>query len=539
MGSPFTVRIIFVFLLILGLFIVSDYGVSYDEYVNRKNGGVSLNHIVNKVEKNFNISIWTKDEAIAQYRIPLDTYQDKDYGVAFDLPVFALERALQINTVRDQYLLRHILTYLLFLCGCWALYKTVALRFSSEFLGLCSVAMMILSPRIFADSFYNSKDIVFMSAVAFTTYAMQRCLDKQNATSAVLFGLTTALAINIRIIGVIFPIALVTIVLIGLLTRKQPLRIPLLLLYLATSSGFTILFWPWLWSNPAEHFLMALSNMSKFRWEGWVLYLGNYYPSTNLPRHYLITWIIITTPIAYLILFGLGTLLIIKRMIANRLELWRNSNELQDLVFLGLFFSPIILVLIYRPVLYDGWRQFYFVYPSLICLAIRGLTCTPQFRFIRLRSIFRTVLFSVFGVTLIAVGSWMMTHHPFQNLYFNVLTPKGSSESFERASQLFELDYWGTSNVRVLRYLLQSRASGTIRIWSLGITSVAQSLAMLDENEKVRIQIVTDPEEAEFCITNFRFITPEQRDFLKDNSWSTIYSVVVDQRIVSSVLQKK
>jgi hypothetical protein len=142
-------------------------------------------------------------------------------------------------------------------------------------------------------------------------------------------------------------------------------------------------------------------------------------------------------------------------------------------------------------------------------------------------------------VTLIAVGNWMMTHHPFQNLYFNVLTPKGSSESFESASQLFELDYWGTSNVRVLRYLLQSRTSETIRICSLGITSVAQSLAMLDENEKVRIQIVTDPEEAEFCITNFRFITPQQRDFLKDSSWSTIYSVVVDQRIVSSVLQKK
>lgn len=261
LDSPTTVRLVFIFLLLLGALVVADYGVSYDEYVNRKNGGVSLNHIIEKIEENFNFSIWVDDEALIPYRIPLNTYLDKDYGVAFDLPAFIIERALQINSPRGQHILRHILTYLLFLAGCWALYQTVAFRFSSKLLGLASVAMMVLSPRIFADSFYNSKDIVFMSAVAIATYAMQRFFNKKDLAAAVLFGLATAFAINIRIIGIIFPLAVVAIVVIGLLTRKQALRVSLLIFYLAISSGLTIAFWlgygAILLSTSSKHFLIC------------------------------------------------------------------------------------------------------------------------------------------------------------------------------------------------------------------------------------------------------------------------------------------
>jgi hypothetical protein len=304
--SSATVWLVFISLLLLGSLVVTDYGVSYDENVNRRNGGVSLNHVIKKIEEVFNLSVWVNDEALTPYRIPLNSYLDKDYGVAFDLPAFVIERALQINSTRGQYVLRHILTYLFFLAGCWALYKTVAFRFSSKLLGLISVAMMVLSPRIFADSFYNSKDIVFMSAVAIATYAMQTFFNKKNLAAAAVFGLASAFAINIRIIGIIFPIAVVAIVLIGLLSRKRPMRMPPLIFYLVISSGLTVVFWPWLWSNPLEHFALAFSNMSKFRWEGWVLYLGNYYPSTNLPGHYLITWIAISTPVVYLLLLCYG-----------------------------------------------------------------------------------------------------------------------------------------------------------------------------------------------------------------------------------------
>ena len=517
-------------LLLLGLSIVSDYGVSYDEYVNRRNGGVSLNYILSLLDSSFKVSFQKANEALAAYQIPLEAYQDRDYGVAFDLPVLILERLLAIDDIFHQYLFRHILTYLLFLAGCLALYKTILFRFLSPWLSLCAVVMMVLSPRIFADSFYNSKDIVCMAAFAIATYAMQRLLEKRDIWSAAGFAFATAFAMNTRIIAIMFPVALVAIFLVGLLTKKASLRSPVLFFYLISVALLTIAFWPWLWSNPVDHFILAFSNMSKFRWEGWVLYLGNYYPASDLPRHYLITWIFITTPIAYLLLFCGGAVSIIRRLVLNKLEIWKSSAELQDLIFLGIFCSPLLYVLINKPVVYDGWRQFYFIYPAFICIAIRGLAywVNPH----RLLKPVRAVLFSIIFATMVYTGHWMIINHPFQNVYFNDLAPRAVSQSFE-------LDYWGTSNVHVLRHLLQYKPTGTLRIWPLGITSLSQSLVLLNETEKRRIEIVTDPHEAEFSVTNFRFITPNQREFLNQPGWLNIYDLIVDNRVISSVFQKQ
>ena len=52
-------------LLLLGLSIVSDYGVSYDEYVNRRNGGVSLNYILSLLDSSFKVSFQKANEALA------------------------------------------------------------------------------------------------------------------------------------------------------------------------------------------------------------------------------------------------------------------------------------------------------------------------------------------------------------------------------------------------------------------------------------------------------------------------------------------
>jgi hypothetical protein len=390
--------------------------------------------------------------------------------------------------------------------------------------------MMILSPRIFADAFYNSKDIVFMSAVALATYAMQKMFCRKDLSSAVVFALATAFAINVRIIGIIFIVATVAIFIVDVLGRKRSLSAPLLVAYLAVTVLLTIGFWPWLWSAPADNFMLALSNMSNFRWNGWVLYIGNYYTSTNLPRHYLPGWILISTPLLYVALFCIGACSIIKSVVDNKFEIWKNSAQLQDLISLGILVSPLLFVLFKRSVVYDGWRQFYFVYPAFICIAIRGLTWTPHaIAFIKP---YRLMLSLLLCVTAVQLTVWMVRAHPFQNMYFNVLVPDGPAQNFE-------LDYWGTSNVRGLQFLLEYQPSGVIRVSQVGITSLAQSLAMLDESERARIQVIDEPDHAEYCITNFRFINPQQRGFLDSSSWLSIHSIVVDTHVISQIFKKK
>jgi hypothetical protein len=523
-------RLILFFLLMLGFLIVSDYGVTYDEYVNRRNGGVSLNYISQLIGHVLQIPIWPNDPVLALYRIPLESYIDRDYGVAFDLPVMAIERLLQINDPRNQYLFRHALTYIVFLLGCWSLYKTIAFRFSSSWLGVVALVMMILSPRIFADAFYNSKDIVFMSAVAIATYAMQRMFYRKDIASAIFFGLATAFAINIRIIAVIFVVASILIFAFEWLNRRRSLPAQVALVYVTATVGLTIGFWPWLWGDPVTNFMVALNNMSNFRWQGWVLYSGNYYTSTDLPRQYLLVWILISTPLLYSALFCVGVYSIIKTTLRNNVQIWKNSAQLQDLIFLGLFLSPILFVFFKRSVVYDGWRQFYFVYPAFICVAIRGLTCKPAS--IALFKLHRVVLALLLCLTAASLTVWMIRQHPFQNLYFNVLGPKGPAQSFE-------LDYWGTSNVKVLRFLLAYQPTGSIRVLPVGITALSQSLVMLDEAERKRIQIVDEVGDADFSVTNFRFINPQQREFFDGYTWSSIYEIVVDKHIISSVFKKR
>ena len=83
----FDIFIFFIFLVyfIIGLFIYKDYGISFDENINRDNGFVSLKFIFEK----FGISA-----DLTKYSINIPTlkdYVDKEYGVVFDLPLAFLE----------------------------------------------------------------------------------------------------------------------------------------------------------------------------------------------------------------------------------------------------------------------------------------------------------------------------------------------------------------------------------------------------------------------------------------------------------------
>ncbi len=104
----FYVYIFFISYFILGISIYSDYGISFDENINRTNGFVSLNYVINFLNLNFDISPFYKS-------VPLiSEYIDREYGIVFDLPAAAIEVMLGIKNTKDIYLLRHLMTFLVF-----------------------------------------------------------------------------------------------------------------------------------------------------------------------------------------------------------------------------------------------------------------------------------------------------------------------------------------------------------------------------------------------------------------------------------------
>ena len=144
----------FLFILTLGMTTFSHYGMSADELISRTNGGMSLNYIAEK----FNITWLKNDPILATFDIPLNEYYDRDYGVAFDLPVFFIERLFSLNDSRQQFLLRHALTFLVFWAGLIAMYHAAKLRFNHWGYALLASTLLLTSPRLYGEAFFNMHD---------------------------------------------------------------------------------------------------------------------------------------------------------------------------------------------------------------------------------------------------------------------------------------------------------------------------------------------------------------------------------------------
>ena len=81
----------------------------------------------------------------------------------------------------------------------------------------------------------------------------------------------------------------------------------------------------------------------------------------NTPWHYLIIWILNTSPFFYLVLIILGIIIFAQK---------KNENQkIYKLIFFTTLI-PFVLVIFFDISLYDGWRHFYFIAPflTIFCL---------------------------------------------------------------------------------------------------------------------------------------------------------------------------
>ena len=120
--------------------------------------------------------------------------------------------------------------------------------------------------------------------------------------------------------------------------------------------------------------------MSKFRFVGEVFFNGEYFVAKYMPWYYLPITILITTPIFYILLFIIGLFIVIKILGKNLFNLentkeniWKNELELFLLYSLLIVFLPIFLQIELKATVYTGWRQIYFIYPSIIFVCVYGL----------------------------------------------------------------------------------------------------------------------------------------------------------------------
>ncbi len=482
------VILFFIIFLCIGLFIFGDYGISWDEPVQRNSGIITVDYITGS------------DQSLL-------TYPNKFYGPVFETLLVAIERTLNLSeNPRAIYLMRHLVTFLLFYISVIFFYKLCKYRFKSWKIGLLGSLFLILSPRIFAHSFYNSKDIAFLAMFIISIYTLTKYLNKKTWTNTIFHALACAILIDIRILGIIVPVFTYFFLIADLLIKKD-LKIngkKVILgfsVYLILLISLTVLFWPLLWTNPLDNFIEAYNQMRSFPWEGSVLYFGGLLYGPDLPWHYIPVWMLVSIPILYTLAFTLGFFITIKLLFKNPIQFY--NRERDDLIFILCFFLPLTAVIFLGSTLYDGWRQMFFIYPTFLILSLKGLVSLFEFIKIKFKGtrfkIASTIIILLIASSFIYTGQFMVRYHPYQNVYFNPI----AGLNMNNIKSNFDLDYWGLSYRKALEYILENDKDKTIKIYVTEHPGKYNSF-LLPPDDRDRLVYVNNPDEAKYFLSSYR-----------------------------------
>ncbi len=511
-GWRLAALIFFAAFLALGLALYRDYGMGWDEQSQYLIGLINYRYM----------------HGISQ---SLLTFQDRYYGPAFELLLFSLTGSLQTD---QMYYARHLITFLTFALGLFGFYLLVRKLWRKDWLALAGCLAMVLSPRIFADAFYNSKDIPFMVGFIFAIYTLVRYLDHRSWLNLLLHTLATAILITIRIPGIFVAALTLGFIFLDLLLNHSQSRQKMALIlaqagvFLLAGFALMVAFWPILWHDPLTQIANAFREMSNYPANIDMLFKGFEIHSEELPLTYVPTWIAITTPLLYLAGFAAGLVNAFKNLLLKSgLLIEREKRNL--LILLAWFFIPIIAVIVLRSTLYDGWRQMYFVYPALVLIALHGLAGILEFiRRIPRPKIGQAVVAGFVLLGLADPFSFIVAHHPYEYIYFNRL----AGANLAAVKNLYDMDYWGLSAKPALDFILRTDPGSNIVIKGDWDPALINS-SLLPPDQAKRIEFTNDFDAARYFITNYR---NHPQDYPYPNE---VFNVTVDGAKLVSVYRLK
>ena len=502
-------KIVFLFFALFfyaGLSVYKDYGLSWDEYAQWHDNGYA----------NFNF-IFHNDTATLLNGI------DKYHGPAFELLLIGIEKILNITESRDIFLMRHLAIFITFFISSIFFYLVAQKIFLNWRIAFVGVLMYVLSPHIFAHSFFNSKDAVFLAFFTISIYALICFHEKTTYKRALAYSLITAITIDIRIIGILLPAISGLLFLIDWIKafkNKTEFRSTLFpaLFYFITLIPFVILFWPVMWLNPIHHFIEALKENSSYPWDGEVLYFGEQKNASELPRHYVPFWIFISKPIIYSILFLVGTITLLWAGIKKPfLFLAERKHETIALIW---FLLPLVAIVVFKSRSFDTGRHLYFMNGGFVLIALYGLqTLRKQ---LGKRKILMYALHLILFVSFAGVIYKMIKIHPYQNLYFNSCL----GTDMEKIKNNFEFDYWGVGNKEVLEKILANDSRKVIKVFAENMPGKL-NLRILTKAKQARLDYVDTIEVADYFIADYRWHREEEYAFRRAVHSATIGNTAI------------
>ena len=499
----------------VGVAVLDDYGVGYDERATRELAIRSVDYVLGDPNA-------------------LHSSHDRFYGVAFELPLLLAERGLGLRDSRDIHLMRHLLTHLFFILGAFFCGLLAHRMFGSRGLAVLAMLLFLLHPRLYAHSFFNSKDIPFAAMFMIALHLAHRAFRKETTGAFVLCGLAVGVAANLRIFGLLLPLAVLAMRMLDLWhagDRAERQRV------LASTGAFaaaalTTMYalHPYYWANPLR-FIEGLQVLSQHPTAISTLFQGEAFRSDEVPPHFIPTWFAITTPPLTLLLAGVGAAVICASGLAHPRRMLRNGELRFRFLLLGCATLPVAVAIALQANIYDDWRHMYFLWAPASLLAAAGLQwlAGPA----KPTALRRRLAYVAAGAGLACVLVSMAALHPHQQVYFNQLADRRAPGGL---AQRFTMDYYAASYRQGLEHLLERYPDAVLQVRGRGQGgNLARNREILEEHNRRRI-LMPPAWTAEFLIgDNMRLRgrdMPSEPVIYERQTYGSAYLQVVAPKLV-------
>jgi hypothetical protein len=370
------------------------------------------------------------------------------YPGLFDTICAALETWLPGN----RYVIRHAVNATFGWIG--AVYcGRLAARFYGPWAGLLGMVLLAGSPRYFADSMNNPKDLPFAAMTVVALYyisGVSRTWPYVTPAGAIKIAVSLALALGVRVGALVYlgyfglligalVVADRTMTLRRLAdTAARALAVALAVLLIGT------ICWPWAGGAPLTRPFQALLGAANYPWDGAVLFMRREYRATELPWYYAPWWFVISTPPVVLIGAALSPVFFNGP-----------ADALRRAAFWGMVAFPLVMSIAMQSTLYDGIRHLEFIYPLLVILAVAGWTgllAAAGARWLRAGAA------ALLGVGILTMVAFDIRHHPNQGVYFNAIIG-GPRRAFGN----YDMEYWGNCMLQAVEWTVDAaRGAGTV-----------------------------------------------------------------------------
>lgn len=411
--------------ILTGLRVFPDYGVPIDEYSQIDIGRVNY-------------------ERIFHGNMEIQTHFDRYYGPAFEVPLYVLSNRISDGFAIDIMSARHLGIFLFFASSLIVFYLLLTATHRNPIYGLLGVILLTITPRFFAESFYNTKDMAFLAMTMWVLYAGFRMNTKQWVTIAVA-GVVTGLAMSVRAQGflLLFAVTLATLLSEKVSFRKRTVVVAG---YIVASLITMFITFPVFWNDTIRNiigFWQSAANPVGVP----TFYFGTWYISPNIPWHYHFVWVGITGLLSVICtaVAGMGwyvlTLLRTRKPFSPEYRVY----IAMFIIVAGTFMTSVF----FNPRSYDGWRHIYYIYPCIVGFSLYFLRMAYERQAsIWFRGLYVAVIVAVCIDCFFAL-SFIVRNHPNQHVYFNAL-----AGGYKNAKENFDMDYWGISQKQALEHLV-------------------------------------------------------------------------------------